>query len=136
MTSTSTSALTIRIKGISHYQEAASHCRIGDSVTLVPEPTNPYDSNAVRVDCHQRKLGYVPRELASDIHEHVAGGKCSALIYDVLGEDSAGAFIGIEVQLSIPRRRSDGELHTRTKPKQDVTIPVSRKLDGYRHDYL
>jgi hypothetical protein len=35
--------------------------RAGDALTLVPEPDNPYDAYAVRVEWQGRKLGYVPR---------------------------------------------------------------------------
>ena len=35
--------------------------REGDALTLVPEPGNPHDPNAVRVEWRGRKLGYVPR---------------------------------------------------------------------------
>lgn len=35
--------------------------RVGDPLELVPEPRNPHDSNAVRVEWRGRKLGYVPR---------------------------------------------------------------------------
>ena len=33
----------------------------GDALALVPEPGNPHDPNAVRVEWRGRKLGYVPR---------------------------------------------------------------------------
>lgn len=33
----------------------------GDTLALVREPDNAYDSNAVRVEWHGHKLGYVPR---------------------------------------------------------------------------
>ncbi len=35
--------------------------REGDTLLLVREPANAYDSNAVRVEWHGHKLGYVPR---------------------------------------------------------------------------
>jgi hypothetical protein len=35
--------------------------RIGDALDLVRENDNSYDPNAVRVEWHGRKLGYVPR---------------------------------------------------------------------------
>lgn len=35
--------------------------RNGDELTLVREPDNAFDPNAVRVEWHGRKLGYVPR---------------------------------------------------------------------------
>ena len=33
----------------------------GDALELVPEPDNPHDPSAVRVEWRGRKLGYVPR---------------------------------------------------------------------------
>jgi hypothetical protein len=46
------------------YGEAAAVwplLRLGDPLELVREAENPSDANAVRVDWHGRKLGYVPR---------------------------------------------------------------------------
>ncbi|MDR2366328.1 MAG: HIRAN domain-containing protein [Zoogloeaceae bacterium] len=35
--------------------------RVGDALTLVREPDNPYDAKAIRVEWRGQKLGYVPR---------------------------------------------------------------------------
>ena len=35
--------------------------RVGDTLTLVREPQNPHDTNAVRVVWNGQSLGYVPR---------------------------------------------------------------------------
>lgn len=35
--------------------------RVGDRLELVREPDNPHDANAVRVEWHGTKLGYLPR---------------------------------------------------------------------------
>jgi len=35
--------------------------RIGDPLTLIREPDNRHDRNAIRVEWRGRKLGYVPR---------------------------------------------------------------------------
>jgi len=35
--------------------------KVGDALTPVREPANPYDSNAVRVDWNGHQLGYIPR---------------------------------------------------------------------------
>ena len=35
--------------------------KVGDALTLVREPANPYDNNAVRVDWNGHQLGYIPR---------------------------------------------------------------------------
>jgi len=41
--------------------EAWPDLRQGDELTLVREPDNAFDKNAVRVEWRGRKLGYVPR---------------------------------------------------------------------------
>ena len=51
------------LAGFRHY-EAPNLWRdiqAGDALTLVREPDNPHDRNAVRVDWRTFKLGYVPR---------------------------------------------------------------------------
>jgi hypothetical protein len=41
--------------------------KVGDALTLVREPDNPYDAQAVRVDWQGQKLGYVPRRENADV---------------------------------------------------------------------
>jgi len=46
------------------YHEAKAvweEMQVGDPLTLVREPENPYDARAVRVEWHGHKLGYIPR---------------------------------------------------------------------------
>jgi hypothetical protein len=53
----------------------------GDPLTLVREPDNPHDANAVRVEWHGRKLGYLPRaENRAVAAEMDAGGRVEARI--------------------------------------------------------
>ena len=41
----------------------------GDLVDLIPEPDNPYDPNAIRVEYEEEHLGYVAKEVAVDLIE-------------------------------------------------------------------
>lgn len=46
------------------YHEAGAvwgELKVGDALTLVREPDNPHDGNAVRVEWRGRMLGYLPR---------------------------------------------------------------------------
>lgn len=69
----------VRVVGESHRQDAlrdAARGRVvapGDldaaipvTARLVPEPRNPHDSNAVRVDVDARPVGYLPRDVAPE----------------------------------------------------------------------
>ncbi|WP_220635982.1 HIRAN domain-containing protein [Georgfuchsia toluolica] len=51
------------LAGFSHYDAAANFeaMKVGDVLTLVREADNPHDVNAVRVEWHGVKLGYLPR---------------------------------------------------------------------------
>jgi len=84
------------VVGESHYQEAlratSRICSVGldgnssFTAALVPEPENPYDSNAIAVYSAEGKLGYLSRESALDygrlfaelIRRGYHGGACEA----------------------------------------------------------
>jgi len=55
--------------------------RVGDALTLVREPGNSHDANAVRVEWHGRMLGYLPRaENRAVAAEMDRGGRVEARI--------------------------------------------------------
>jgi hypothetical protein len=55
--------------------------QVGDALTLVREPHNAYDSNAVRVEWRGRKLGYVPHNENRAVSFHMdRGGAVEARI--------------------------------------------------------
>ena len=51
------------LAGFQYHAAAAvwSELKVGDPLTLVREPDNPHDTNAVRVEWRGRMLGYLPR---------------------------------------------------------------------------
>lgn len=61
--------MLLDIKGTS-FRTGLSSC-VGDfDGQLVPEPTNPYDPNAIAIKWHGKTLlGYVDRELTADVRE-------------------------------------------------------------------
>ena len=59
----------INVAGESHYQDALreltkGETRVGATAALIPEPDNPHDPDAVRVEIEGQKVGYLPRDLA------------------------------------------------------------------------
>ena len=48
--------------------------RTGDALTLVREPRNPHDANAVRVEWRGQSLGYVPRRENGDVARQMDRG--------------------------------------------------------------
>jgi len=52
------------LAGFQYYdgKELWEQMKVGDALALIREPDNPHDPQAVRVEWHGRKLGYVPRK--------------------------------------------------------------------------
>lgn len=62
---------------------------------LVPEPDNPHDPNAIRVDVGGVKVGYIPREQTARIHALIEGGATARAIIGagprkIIFEDDSG----------------------------------------------
>ena len=55
--------------------------QVGDALTLVREPENPHDANAVRIDWRGQQIGYLPRvENGAVAAEMDRGGRLEARI--------------------------------------------------------
>ena len=58
----------------------------GTECQLVPEPTNPYDPNAIAVMHEEMHLGYIQKEIAAEINpENIVANSCI-----ILGEIPTG----------------------------------------------
>lgn len=57
------------LAGFVHYDGKAVWERMkkGDRLTLVREPSNPHDANAIRIEWEGHMLGYVPRRENADL---------------------------------------------------------------------
>jgi len=64
------------LAGFRHYEAPNLWGEIqpGDPLTLVREPQNPHDRNAVRVEWRTFKLGYVPRAENAAVARHLDRG--------------------------------------------------------------
>ena len=71
------------LAGFQYYQGKRlwDEMKVGDQLTLVREPDNPHDANAVRVEWRGHRLGYVPRRENAAVARHMdRGGKVEARI--------------------------------------------------------
>lgn len=68
------------LEGFRHYEapQLFAEIKAGDALTLVREPTNPHDRNAVRVDWRGAVLGYVPRSQNSAVARQMDAGMALA----------------------------------------------------------
>ena len=60
------------VAGISHYWENINKVWDGDGecsrpIALIPEPDNPKDKNAIRVEVYDKIIGYVPAKKAEKV---------------------------------------------------------------------
>ena len=102
---------TIKVKGVSQYQDAIkglmtpndeyhrSDKDLRDEYTderiyqmefigmcqLVPEPDNPYDKNAIRVEAEHVLIGYVPADKTAHVREILDSGKCANISLSIYG---------------------------------------------------
>lgn len=56
------------VAGTRYNNRTCGSLRCGQTLRLVPEPDNPADSNAIRIETlNRRKVGYVPRHLTATL---------------------------------------------------------------------
>lgn len=69
------------VAGVKHHKfyENASKIKEGDSVSLIPEPTNPFDKFAVKVQTSSGiMLGYVPKTISERVSKMLSMQKLSS----------------------------------------------------------
>ena len=69
------------IAGITHGEHVDEH--IGEfAANLEPEPTNPYDSNAIKiVTGNGHRVGYVPKDMTQSVRDFVVKLPCQCYCY-------------------------------------------------------
>ena len=76
--------------------------REGDALTLVAEPANPHDSQAIRVDWQGQVLGYLPRRLNGAVSRaHAEGVVLAARIRQLRAHPDPRQRIEIEILLPL-----------------------------------
>lgn len=89
----------VAVAGVTHHRDAVARAAQGDPVEVHPEPDNPADPHALRVDDqHGAALGYVPALLAPRLHA-AGAGPWAARIVDCLGD---GPLRGLRIRIDGP----------------------------------
>ena len=90
----------VAVRGVSFRQDAVAKVEELDQVFLVPEPTNQYDPNAIRVEHPEAGLvGYLPRRLAAAC---VAAGRIpeQALVWWKVGGTPEELNVGLRLEVN------------------------------------
>ncbi|HEX2826567.1 MAG TPA: HIRAN domain-containing protein [Burkholderiales bacterium] len=82
-------------------KEVWDRIRRGDALTLVREPSNPHDANAVRIEWQGRMLGYVPRKDNGDLARQMDHGARVAARVTGLDKAANGRHL-ISYEISVP----------------------------------
>lgn len=82
-------------------QEIIAGCEPGDIVTLVREPKNPYDENAIRIDYKHEAIGYINKSDAAKLAPILdADRKHTAIIHKLKGGVSDYPKYGVEISIA------------------------------------
>jgi len=96
------------LAGFVYYDGKAVWPRLktGDALTLVREPANPHDANAIRIEWRGSMLGYLPRRENADLARQMdLGAQPEARITRL--EKAANGRHRISYEITIPLVRSD-----------------------------
>ena len=81
------------------YSKNVSNSLETSAVTLVAEPSNQHDPNAIRVDLEKKKLGYISREKNQDLSEHLKKGRKVLVVIDSVKRQNSGELIAATVKV-------------------------------------
>lgn len=91
--------MRFEIAGYRHCDPDLKDHDIGSLVSFVPEPTNPYDPNALMVQKGNKKLGYINRLQAVAFQQLLSDFKVSAWVDRLNGTpDHPRAFLFVQVR--------------------------------------
>jgi hypothetical protein len=115
----------VKFRPAAEIREAAKELKVGDFLTLVPEPDNKFDPNAVKL-IHVSKvdeeeiylLGYVPKKFSSEVSGLLSiGAPVECKVVSVNLDKSTWEMF--EVAISIPIDEEDPQDDPRDEPMLD-----------------
>ena len=93
------SEFLLELAGYRHLEPSLTERDIGATVSLIPEPTNPYDPNAVTVQYGDKIIGYINRLQAPTVAQWIINDQVSAVLERLNGRpDKPRAFIFLWVK--------------------------------------
>lgn len=95
-----------KIKGTSFRNKdnsVLSSLKANDELTLVCEPENLYDKNAVAVYSGKTHLGYIPKETAPKIRDDVNKGIVKCFVSEITGGVAGRENIGCNILIKVNR---------------------------------
>lgn len=96
--------MRVRVVGGSHHamneQREAGKLKENAPLTLMLEPGNPFDSNAIRVLADSKQIGYVARDMSAHVAALIKDNRVlsTTVLYEPKGEKAAFLLANVEVK--------------------------------------
>lgn len=71
---------------------------VGQSLTPIREPDNPYDGRAIALYLHGRKVGHIPRAKNTDHAMHIDAGGCISVM--ITAVDPSEPWEGVKITVT------------------------------------
>lgn len=83
-------AYTFYVAGVKFHElhTVIKEVRVGEVLTLEPEPDNSYDPNAIKITRDEVMLGYVPAKIAASVLASIEVGDVSCVVLEVNTDES------------------------------------------------
>src|SRR5438045_3923859 len=105
--------IVTKVAGVSFEgrQDVIAALKGNEPARVVPEPTNPYDANALAVHVaiapgDVRHVGFIPRHLAAQIAPHLEGEAVMVRLREITGgfetRDGDTAALGLLIEIELP----------------------------------
>lgn len=84
-------------------QQIINRCRVGEPISLLREPENPHDRNAVAVVTRSGQIGYIAREDAADVARRLEWGEQpECAIARIVGGTRDKPYLGVVIAAAWP----------------------------------
>jgi hypothetical protein len=85
---------------IREFERSLCGCWTEECLTLIREPDNKYDSNAIKVEANGKYIGYIPRGIAKDLVSKVDTGSHFTISQSWLNKSHLHEPIGVTVEIT------------------------------------
>ena len=95
------------VVGLGKNNRKFHHFKDGDNLTLIPEPQNTYDPNAIKVLVDNNFVGYVSKDNTKQIHKFLNRESHIFDFYLINKYSASARWLMIDLTLSLKRKNNE-----------------------------
>jgi len=108
----------VKFRPVQEIREVAKLMKVGDHLGLVPEPTNRFDPNAVKIEYNTETadgvkstfLGYVPKKFSSEVSGMLSiGAEVDCIVDEITPDASTWEMFKVTVSIPVDEEESDDD---------------------------